>query len=383
MKKKLLKSILLSTLISTFGMGTVFAATTPYEEQSTNVSDYSLNIKIKEKESVGATSYLEIEGIKTSAINNNYYVKFVEKDATKPVEFNKNTINNQTGLSIDSYITFDETTDGRYIASINDEIYLLNRDYYAYVYNCTKKEDYTTYCKVTTDTPIKVEKEAMPNFTERYQIFFFGNTTVTTPWADLFTHFPSYYGDRLTIPLNVKVGIIEDESVIRAMAQKASGAREKLYNYAKNATNGINYSTELHEARDIDISNLTVQDGKFYYVYIDIEDPENKYIDVSDAIIVMGESGMLVNELKYGEYENIDYKDYEYACYACTNEYVWTAKGYQANTCTLVDSITEKSKCVKNAKTGVEDYLVPGAIVLLVGGAFVTLLSKKSHFKKI
>lgn len=389
MKNKLLKSIMLSTLISTVGVGTVFAATTDtdYENQSTNVSDYSIKMIINNKQDVGSSSYLEMSGIKSSNITDNYFVKLVEKNTPKPAEANRNTIINSVGQKVDSYFNFNVSKDGRTLATLDDAVYLYNRDYYAYVYNCTKTSGYNKLCKVTTDTPIKVEKEDIPSLTERYKVFFFGKDDITEkPHASIFPLYPSYYSEKdTTIMINAKVGIIEDNSVIKAMARNESGAKEKLYNYAKNATNGLTYKANLSDAHDIDISNLTVQNGKYYYIYLDIEDPENKYIDVSDATLVMGESGMLVNEVKYGEYSDIEYeyKDYEYACYSCTNEYVWTAKGYQAKTCTLVDSITEKSKCVKNVKTGVEDYLLPGIIILTIGSGIVIFLNKKTRFKRI
>ncbi len=388
MKNKLFKTLMLSTLISTVGVGSVFAGTTDkeYETQSTNVSDYSVKMTIENKQNVMATANLEVTGLKTSAIND-YFVKFVEKDYNSSGELTFGDAFSKNNTVTDSPFLLSTTKDGKIMSTMDDMLYLNKRDYYAYIYNCTKSKDSQRYCKTTTSTPIKVEKEAMPKLTERYQIYFFGqSTTIGHPYATVFTLYPGYSAKFYPYKYNLKVGIIEDSSVIRAMAKNESGAVEKLYEYAKNATNGTTFTHEIGaNNREIDVSSLPVQNGKYYYLYTTIVDEKNELMDLSDVAIVMAKNNLLVNDVDYGEYSDIQYeqKDYEYACYSCTNEYVWTAKGYQAKTCTLVDSITEKSKCVKNAKTGVEDYILPGFLVLIVGGSFVALLNKKSHFKKI
>lgn len=384
MKNKLLKSIMLSTLISTLGVGTVFAAAdVDYEAQPSNVSDYSIRLEISGGGTVSASTNLEVKGLTSNKIDS-YVVSFVDKDA-KVSEISMGNLYKGTSNYENTPISLAKTTDGRIMKTVSDAFLLSKKEYYAYIYNCTKKVNGIDYCKPTTTTPIKVEKDSLPQMTEKYKVYFFGNGTLeSNPYVRIFPLFPSVSQEVMNLPLNLKVGIIEDSSIIQAMARNESGAIQKLYDYAKNATNGSNYSTKLY-GEGIDTSNLTVQNGRYYYLYTTVEDLNHEFVDLSDVAIAMGRNGVIVNEIDYGEYGDIQYekKDYEYACYACTNEYVWTAKGYQAKTCKLVDSITEKSKCVKNVKTGVEDYLLPGMIVLFVGAGIVTFLNKKSHFKQM
>lgn len=383
MKKNIFKSLMLAAVVSTVGIGSVYAEDTAYEVQSKNVTDYKLELRSNSESDVGNSSALYVSGIKTSKINS-YYIKYVNKDTAKPAEISKNDLNKNSGNKYENYQQLSETKEGKYVITNQDQAYIYGQDQYAYIYNCTKTTDYTIYCSVTTDTPIKVERESMLGLSKRYKYFFFDASLNTEPHISVFPLFPVPSAKEEDIKLNTKVGLIEDSSVIKAMAKNEAGAQEKLYNYAKNATNGKTYSGKLSEFYDVPFTDFMVQENKYYYIFSDIEDPENKYRDVSDVSIVMGtDYGVLTNEVKYGDYESIEYKDYEYGCYACTNDYVWTVKGYQASTCKLVDSITSKGNCVKSVKTGVEDYLVPGALVITIGGTIIALLKKKTHFRKI
>lgn len=389
MKKNIFKSLMLAAVVSTVGIGSVYAANenSEYEVQPKNASDYKLEINSKYGTDVGNSAILYISGLNPSqrgSISGNYYLKYVNKDTAKPAEVSVSNLDKD--LKFESYQPLSETKDGKYIVEHQTQAYLNNQDLYAYIYNCTKTVDYARYCSVTTATPIKVEKEKMPELGQRYKSTFFDGTYDSEPHVSIFPLYPTIGLDDSTkkIKLNVKVGIIDDSSVIKAMALKESGAKEKLYNYAKNATNGKTFSGDLDNFYKVPFTGVKIEEGKYYYIFSDIEDPEKKYIDVSDVSIAMGtDYGVLTNEVKYGDYENVEYKDYEYGCYACTNDYVWTVKGYQASTCKLVDSITSKGNCVKSVKTGVEDYLVPGALVITIGGAIIALLKKKTHFRKI
>lgn len=72
-----------------------------------------------------------------------------------------------------------------------------------------------------------------------------------------------------------------------------------------------------------------------------------------------------------------------YACYQCGEDYTWTKIGEQADTCTLVDSITVKSKCVKGPKTGVEEYILEFIAVAGVCGVALVIAKRKDLFRSI
>lgn len=73
----------------------------------------------------------------------------------------------------------------------------------------------------------------------------------------------------------------------------------------------------------------------------------------------------------------------KYSCYSCGEEYIWTEVGTQAETCEIVSNINAKSKCVKNAKTGVEEYILEFVCVIAICGAALLLTKRQDLFKNI
>ncbi len=77
-----------------------------------------------------------------------------------------------------------------------------------------------------------------------------------------------------------------------------------------------------------------------------------------------------------------------YVCYECTTEdnqteYLWRIEGSQPDNCKKSTKITSKAKCVKSPKTGVDNYLIPAAVVLAVCAIVLTVLKRKDAFKAI
>ena len=77
-----------------------------------------------------------------------------------------------------------------------------------------------------------------------------------------------------------------------------------------------------------------------------------------------------------------------YSCYECPTtgdqtEYVWKVTGSQDAACKVVDTVTTKSKCAKNAKTGVDSYLIPAAIILGVCAIVLIVVKRKDAFRAI
>ena len=77
-----------------------------------------------------------------------------------------------------------------------------------------------------------------------------------------------------------------------------------------------------------------------------------------------------------------------YSCYECPTtgdqtEYTWKKDGSQDAACKKIDTITTKAKCAKNSKTGVDNYLIPSAIILGVCAIVLTVVKRKDAFKAI
>lgn len=72
-----------------------------------------------------------------------------------------------------------------------------------------------------------------------------------------------------------------------------------------------------------------------------------------------------------------------YACYSCGETYTWLEVGKQDPTCELVGDVTQKVKCVKNAKTGVKEYIVEFIGITALCGIALVLAKKKDIFRSI
>ena len=174
------------------------------------------------------------------------------------------------------------------------------------------------------------------------------------------------------------------------------------------------YSIELNE-RKKEILNFLTPTSKTAYVYtstkanhkvdttydayyaIKVEKDEAGKITAASIVAIADEGmGSTTGIYEFGAfvlYLNETYTckedvDYNYACYSCpadnnTTEYVWKVAGTQDSKCTVVKTVGSKDKCVKNAKTGVESYLVPAAIVLGVCAIVLTVVKRKDAFRAI
>lgn len=179
--------------------------------------------------------------------------------------------------------------------------------------------------------------------------------------------------------------------------------------------NGKTYSIELNDAKKRLLNYLTAKDTKTvsyvytsskgtagatndrYYAIKVTKDANGGITSASiEAIDDIGAEGAATGTMYYGAfvlYMNEGYTckedtEYNYACYSCpadnnTTEYVWKVTGTQDAKCTVVKTVGSKDKCVKNAKTGVESYLVPAAIVLGVCAIVLTVVKRKDAFRAI
>lgn len=77
-----------------------------------------------------------------------------------------------------------------------------------------------------------------------------------------------------------------------------------------------------------------------------------------------------------------DGKD-KFACYECDDDYVWSAIGEQAETCNLIEKVKVERECVKNVKTGIDQYFVQFGVIAGVCALALVAVNRKNLFKKI
>jgi len=132
--------------------------------------------------------------------------------------------------------------------------------------------------------------------------------------------------------------------------------------------------------------------GKVYGLKITKSDDAISKIEVAEVLKEGGEASsaytilpvLLMNEA----YVCSQGTEETYSCYECPTtgdqtEYVWKVDGSQDAACKKVDTVTTKAKCAKNAKTGVDNYLIPAAIILGVCAIVLTVVKRKDAFRAI
>ncbi len=98
--------------------------------------------------------------------------------------------------------------------------------------------------------------------------------------------------DTLKSKINVKVGMIEDTSIINKFTNHSSDAYSSLLTYAKNDKNG-KMTTGVSDTSYFNMGIDKIAEGANYYILITTDLDEGEYRDLTDVIIKTGKSGIL------------------------------------------------------------------------------------------
>lgn len=269
---------------------------------------YSIKVDAKTG-SAGSILTMTLEGIDfESALQNDveYLVKFVNEVADKPIiTENPYLITEAVGNTPNKYNqvnVYQKEDTGLPVANINitDDWYLLKGYELAYIIKCPYGEE----CSVS-DTPVEVKKPALPQLTQRYHNYLFGSSQNGEEFDDentlsVFPYFP--YGEEIgSHEINVKIGLINDETLLKKLAKNETGSLEKLMEYAKTA-NGTVITESDSNFYNKSIGDFKVQNGAYYYMYTYYTNTDGVYRNLDDIAVVMGESGMLVNDVDWSKY---------------------------------------------------------------------------------
>ncbi len=73
----------------------------------------------------------------------------------------------------------------------------------------------------------------------------------------------------------------------------------------------------------------------------------------------------------------------KFACYECDDDYVWTEVGTQGASCKKIDKIKVQKSCVKNVKTGIDEYFVQFGMIAGVCALALVIVNRKNLFKSV
>ena len=240
------------------------------------------------------------------------------------------------------------------IGTINissDGWYVLNGYTTAYVLTSKKVSD-TSGIKYTNSLSQKITI-TKPKLFDRGKGFDFSlgdKSSIFAKNSNVWPKFP--YRHALEGKLNVKVGTINDSTVIKKYSNNTSDAYSSLLTYAKNDKNGITMNAGDTSSSFFDFNSKLdkVVEGQTYYVLITADD--SSFRDLTDVYLRIGSNIGTLTE--------------------------FTDKG--GSTKDFSTSVKQMSSKVENPKTG--DYNIFVMIVALIGTLGVLGISYRK-FKKV
>ena len=261
------------------------AGSTNNEEESKTTETWTdtsnITIKIVDN-SITSTSDiirnfdLKIDGVKNINKNSNYYLYFTN-GKTKPtvITYDSNLI--KSGY----YQNFTSTEmSSSYSKSLSDESILeKNGDIYAWIVESKLDSNNKRENKFILEG-YKVERPALLGLGKRLEVYFDKND------SSVFNHNPNgvYNKDRT---LKVKIGIMGNNSILKAIKNNESGALEKLLTYSKSAKSTYTGTLSMGKSNSI-LDKLGVVDGQYYYAYFELDDENGKYYPVEDVMLYQG-----------------------------------------------------------------------------------------------
>lgn len=219
---------------------------------------------------------LKIDGVKNINKNSNYYLYFTN-GKTKPtvITYDSNLI--KSGY----YQNFTSTEmSSSYSKSLSDESILeKNGDIYAWIVESKLDSNNKRENKFILEG-YKVERPALLGLGKRLEVYVDKND------SSVFNHNPNgvYNKDRT---LKVKIGIMGNNSILKAIKNNESGALEKLLTYSKSAKSTYTGTLSMGKSNSI-LDKLGVVDGQYYYAYFELDDENGKYYPVEDVMLYQG-----------------------------------------------------------------------------------------------
>lgn len=109
---------------------------------------------------------------------------------------------------------------------------------------------------------------------------------------------------------NVKIGKITSQALLRKLKNNESGAWKELLQYAKTAEAIVNKKLQtdglgfvFRASDDIGVNSSNVEDGAYYYVYVDVNSENGKYYPVGPAVtLAQGQSSLTLGEGHFSMY---------------------------------------------------------------------------------
>ena len=198
--------------------------------------------------------------------------------------------NNKPTLSVDSsnfikdgyYTSEDATSFQSYSKSLTgkgEAILEQNGDVYAWIVESKLNNDNKRENKFILES-YKVERPALLSLGKRVTVYFSNDETSTFNWNINAVNNESR-------KLKVKIGIMNDNSILKAIKNNESGALEKLLTYSKSAQATYNGTLKMGKTEPI-VNEIGITNGQYYYAYFELDDENGKYYPIEDVMLYQG-----------------------------------------------------------------------------------------------
>lgn len=292
-------------------------------EGATDTDQSDVSIKIK-----GATL--------TEGTNYEYLITHSNTDSVIKSSYTVSEIVSLTGYST-----------GSFNGKISNTTYSKEAEKAGDLYVTIYEEEDSVYKKASD--PILVKRIDNLPLTKRMNAYLFEDETSIYLW-----NLNSVLTER---KVNYKLGLVEDNSILNKVKENKQTGFEDLLNYAKNKESIKSGNVNLTHNLPALFSQTDIAEGKYYYLYLDIDTENGKYYSLDDI--------QLYQALKTSD-------DKLWLCQYGDDRFSWS-----------VDDSTkqiEEKATVDNPNTGIRDYTIISLIIVSIGLVVYSKIRKYSKF---
>jgi len=178
--------------------------------------------------------------------------------------------------------------------SVKDNLEM-NSDIYVSIYETQLNNEAGKYEGKFIINSQKVERPAQKKLGTRTKGSFHNDKTNT------FLYEPYDFNGKRNIKL--KIGVVNDISILRSIQKGEAGALSKLLAYAKKSSSIYTGTVPLGETGTI-TKNMNLVDRQYYYVYMQLDDENGKYYPVEDVCLYQGFVGPTIGKNLYDYLSN-------------------------------------------------------------------------------
>ena len=224
---------------------------------------------------------ISIEGITTNK-DSQYYL-YLTNGNNKP----KLSVSSSNWIDSGYYISKNGTEFQNFsmtLISEGEEILEKNGYIYAWIVESKNNSDNKRENQFILEG-YKVDRPALYGLGKRIVAYFFNDKSYVS------NHNINGTNSQGKRKVKVKIGTIDDSSILNSIKNNESGALNKLLTYSKSASSIYTETLPLGTSASI-IDKVGVVDGKYYYAYLELDDENGKYYPVEDVMLYQGKKDL-------------------------------------------------------------------------------------------